>query len=168
MDLHFRSIANTPDEISMGHKLWFHPASGCDAVSATANTHGFTPVRAAATHFGWDLALVEAAAEACNRRGEIAVVNSAAPMLFLVPATKGRGNTNYLIRDLLRAVSAADADGLHLTHFGFLQGRFPEDEIADVLTEILAPRLPLCLRRVVFDIDSRAESKLHGLIRPRR
>lgn len=140
----------------------------CDAISATANAPGFTPLVAVARHYGWDYRQLEAAAAACNNKGEVAIVTSVEPKLFLVPATKGHGDAKFLIVDLLKATSEIAVKGLHFTHFGFLQGRFPETEIADILAEILNPRVRVTLQRLVFDIDVRAESSLYGLLRPRR
>jgi hypothetical protein len=152
----------------MGHKIWFHPAAGCDAISATANAPGFTPLVAVARHFAWDYGMLEAAASACNDKGEIAIVTSTVPKLFLVPATKGHGEVKFLITDLLKATANVGAQGLHFTHFGFLQGRVPEEEISVVLDEILSLRISLTLQRIVFDIDVRAERRLYNLMRPKR
>jgi len=168
MDIEFRTIRNTHDETSMGHKMWFHPAARCDAISATANAPGFSPLAAVARHFAWDYEMLETAASACNDRGEIAIITSTVPTLFLVPATRGHGDAKFLITDLLKATAKVGAQGLHFTHFGFLQGRFPEEEITVVLDEILSLRVPLTLQRFVFDVDIRAESRLYDLIRPTR
>ena len=168
MDIHFRVLRNTHDEISMGHKYWFQPAEGCDAISATANAPGFTPLVAVARHFGWDYGMLEVAAGACNKKGEVAVVSAVSPKLFLVPATKGHGEAKFLIADLLKATSAVGSCGLHFTHFGFLQGRFPEEELRDILAEILSPHLSHTLQTLVFDIDVRAESRLYSLMCPKR
>ncbi len=48
METVIRPVVNTPDEIFAGHKLWFVPVHGCDAISATANAPGFTPLIAIA------------------------------------------------------------------------------------------------------------------------
>ncbi len=151
----------------MGHKLWFLPATGCDAISATANGAGFTPLTAAARHFGWDPVSLGQATDACNARRQVAVVNDIAPTLFLVPQTKGVADAQFLIKDLLRAVSKVGVNGLHFTHYGFLQGRFPTREIADVLHELLDPGTGSRLTRLVFDIDHRMASSLYSLMQPR-
>ncbi len=168
MDIHFRTIRNSHDETSMGHKIWFPPTTGCDVISATANAPGFTPLIAVARHFGWDYGHLETAAAACNNRREIAIVTSVAPTLFLVPATKGRGDAKFLIKDLLRAISEVGCQGLHFTHFGFIQGRLPDQEVTEILREILSPDLTTSLKNFVFDIDVRAEKSLYSLLRPSR
>ena len=167
MDILFHTVRNTSDETLMGHKLWFPAVKGCDAVSATANASGFTPLIAVARYFEWDYGMMKAAASACNEKGEIAILTEVKPTLFLVPATKGRGNAAFLIKDLLRAVSKVGVRGLHFTHFGFLQGPFPGAEIAAILDVILDPKLPTFLERLVFDIDERKRAQLHNLMRPK-
>lgn len=167
MDIYFRGIGNSHDEISMGHKYWFQPAVGCDAMSATANVTGFTPLIAAARHFGWDYGVLEAAASACNDKGEVAIITAVVPKLFLVPATKAKGNSKFLIEDLLKAVIEVAIEGLHFTHYGFLQGHFPEEEISDILRAILSSYPHPTLQRFVFDIDIRAKDRLYDLMRPR-
>lgn len=150
----------------MGHKLWFRPVAGCDIVSATANPHGFTPLISVARHFNWSYELLDKAAAACNARQEVSIVNSVTPTLLLVPSTKGRGDARFLIKDLLAAATETRSEGLHFTHFGFLQGKFPVDEVSDVLTEILSPTRHVTLQRFVFDIDARAQDHLYTLLSP--
>ena len=46
MKIVFRVHVHTEDEIQVGHKLGFSGLHGIDAVSATANSEGFTPLTA--------------------------------------------------------------------------------------------------------------------------
>jgi len=167
MDTLIRMVRNTDDEILAGHKLWFSPVADCDAISATANALGFTPLTAVARCFGWDYGLMESAANACNYKNEVAVVTQVKPMLILVPATKGRSDADALVFDLLAALRAAKVQSLHLTHFGFLQGKFPGSEIAAVLNLLFmyGPTLPLS--RLVVDVDARSARALYALISPK-
>jgi hypothetical protein len=167
MDLRFRVVLNTPDETAMGHKYWFEPVPDCDSISATANTDGFTPLFSIARHFCWDYGRLQAAAATCNERAEIAVIPLVTPTLFLVPATKGRADANFLIQDLLAALSTSDKKRLHFTHYGFVQGRLPELEVAAVLAGVLTPRSTVALESLVFDIDGRAKDQLYRLITPK-
>ena len=48
VDLSVRVIEHSQTEYQMSHKLWFAPAPGVDAISATANTDGFTVLNAVA------------------------------------------------------------------------------------------------------------------------
>lgn len=167
METIIRPVINTQDEIFAGHKLWFSPVADCDAISSTANAPGFTPLIAIARQFGWDYDTMQAAADACNQKNEVAVVSQVKPTLILVPATKGRGDAGALAFDLLGAIHASKVQSLHLTHFGFLQGRFPGDEIATVLSTLFryGPTLPL--KRLVVDVDARSERAFYQLISPK-
>ena len=99
MNLSFNAITNTPDEIAMGHKIWFEPIPKCDVISATANAPGFTPLIAIARHYGWNYDLIARASAACNDSRGVTIVQSVTPTLVLVPATKGRGNTDDIMFD---------------------------------------------------------------------
>jgi hypothetical protein len=166
MNLSFHTISNSPDEIAMGHKIWFEPVPGCDVISATANAPGFTPLIAIARHFSWDYDMLERAAAACNEKGEVLIVTSVVPTLILVPATKGRGNTDGVMWDFVKALSATEAQCLHFTHFGFLQSRLPQQEVAVILDYFLSLILPHTLKSITFDIDERRIKQLYGLMRP--
>ena len=54
VDLAVRVIEHSQTEYQMSHKLWFAPAPGVDAISATANTDGFTVLNAIARFYGWN------------------------------------------------------------------------------------------------------------------
>lgn len=66
MNVTFRSIERTMDEIAMGLAFWFHPIPRCDGISSTANTNGFTPLRAIERAFGWSRSVIDGAADSCN------------------------------------------------------------------------------------------------------
>lgn len=165
MDVYFRSIQHAADEISMGQVYWFQPNPECDAISATANTDGFTPLLAIGRHFNWDRDVVTKAALACNMKGEVCVAPFI-PTLFLVPATKGHGDSRFLISDLIAATRAANVKALHFTHFGFIQNRIPQSEIVSVLNYLFGNSTSLGLCRIVIDIDARIESEFYELLRP--
>lgn len=166
MNLSFHAISNTPHEIAMGHKIWFEPVPGCDVISATANAPGFTPLIAVARYFGWDYDMLERAAAACNAKGEVLILTSVVPTLVLVPATKGRGNTNAIVSDYIDALHALKPKCLHFTHYGFLQGRFPLKEIAVVLDALLGATMPLSIHSLFVDVDVRWSREFYSLMRP--
>ena len=89
VDLSVRVIEHSQTEYQMSHKLWFAPATGVDAISATANASGFTPLTAIARTYGWQRDQLEAASAQCNRRQEVAVIKALFPTLMLVPRTQG-------------------------------------------------------------------------------
>lgn len=152
MNISFRSIDHADHETKMGHPIWFYPVAHCDGVSATANTNGFTPLRAIERQFGWDRSAVDEAASLCNAISEVCVVPFS-PKLLLVPATKGQGNAEFLIHDLVAASKAAGVRALHFTHFGFIQGRLPAKEIAEIFSCLFGNVATLGLECIVIDID---------------
>ena len=166
MNINFRTIQNSADEIYMGQKLWFKPVEGCDVISATANAPGFTTLIAIARHFGWDYDMLAFASEACNNKGEVLTLTTVTPNLILVPATKGRSNTRRLMFDFIMALGQIEGQRLHFTHFGFLQGQFPKAEVSEILNYFLGLVLPSTLEMVVFDIDIRRQKQLYGLMQP--
>ena len=52
MEIIFREMPHTYDEVVMGHKLWFPESSESDVISATANIDGFTPLTAISRKYG--------------------------------------------------------------------------------------------------------------------
>ena len=165
MNINFQIIKNTPDEIYMGHKIWFEPVPGCDVVSATANAPGFTPLIAIARHFGWDYDMIARAAAACNEEGKVIALRTLTPTLMLVPATKGRANSK-LMWGYLKALHDLNPKSLHITHYGFLQGRFPAIEISRVLDQLLGRHLPSSLQMLTVDIDERRSREFYNLMTP--
>jgi hypothetical protein len=155
MEIIFRAIYNQPDETELGHKIWHRESLLLDAVSATANTGGFTPLTAIARFFDWDRDLINAASSQCNAVGQIAVIKEVNPLLLLVPKTDGRKDETFLINDLIAAANATSTEVLSFTHFGFIQNKLPELEIRSILGVLMNPDLKTTIRVLVWDIDLR-------------
>ncbi len=164
MDVYFRSISHLSDEIYMGHMFLHHAIPVCDAISATANTNGFTPLLAIVRHFNWNHDVVTKAALACNKKSEVCVV-PLTPKLFLVPATKGHRDSRFLISDLIAATRANNVKALHFTHFGFMQSRLPRSEVIAVLDYLFSRSTSTGLEKIVIDIDARKEAEFYELLR---
>jgi hypothetical protein len=143
----------------MGHLLGFPAILGLDAISATANANGFTPLTAIARTYGWQRDQLEAASAQCNHRQEVSVIKALSPTLLLVPRTHGDEgrppNVDSLIADLIAAVSHLKVGSLHFTHFGFVQGRFPEIEVRTILETLLGSLHHSSLDVLYWDIDRR-------------
>ena len=160
---------HTFDEIYMGHQLGFPAIHGVDAISATANARGFTPLTAIARTYGWEREHLEMASAECNQRQEVAVVSTLSPCLLLVPKTRGDSgwlpNADRLLIDLLAAAKHLRLGSLHFTHFGFLQGRPPEIEMRRILEILLSPLHTSTLNVMYWDIDRRGLNSLINLYR---
>ncbi len=169
MRLIFCVREHTFDEIYMGQQLGFPAIQGVDAISATANARGFTPLTAIARTYGWEREQLEMASADCNQRQEIAVVNPLTPCLLLVPKTRGDSgwlpNADRLLIDLLAAAKHLRLGSLHFTHFGFLQGRPPEMEMRRILEMLLSPLHTPTLNVMYWDIDRRGLNALINLHR---
>ncbi|MDA1371698.1 MAG: hypothetical protein O2971_13185 [Proteobacteria bacterium] len=160
MEIIFREMPHTYDEVVMGHKLWFPDSIESDVISATANIDGFTPLTAISRRYGWSNDLLTSASAQCNSRNEIAVIKELSPTLLLVPSTKGRGNTDFLIKDLIKAANAVTADVLNFTHFGFIQNRLQNTEIQSILDVLLDEKLQSSIRVIIWDIDFRFKKEM--------
>lgn len=155
MEIIFREIHHTNDEIVMGQKIWFPISIESDVVSATANTRGFVPLTAIARSHKWPNVLIEEASLKCNQEQQVAVLGDVRPVLLLVPATRGEGPTDFLITDLINAANAVKADVLNFTHFGFIQSMLPVREVKAILKVMLDKNTKSTIRVVVWDIDFR-------------
>jgi hypothetical protein len=160
MEIIFREMPHTYDEVVMGHKLWFPESIESDVISATANIDGFTPLTAISRKYGWRNDLLTAASTQCNIRNEIAVIKELTPTLLLVPSTKGKGDTDFLIKDLIKAANAVKADVLNFTHFGFIQNKLPIHEIQSILDVLFDENFKSSIHVIIWDIDFRFKKEM--------
>ena len=160
MEIIFREMPHTYDEVVMGHKLWFPESIESDVISATANIDGFTPLTAISRKYGWRNDLLTAASAQCNIRNEIAVIKELTPTLLLVPSTKGKGDTDFLIKDLIKAANVVKADVLNFTHFGFIQNKLPIYEIQSILDVLFDENFKSSIRVIIWDIDFRFKKEM--------
>jgi hypothetical protein len=163
MEIIFRPIQHTFDEVIMGQAIWFRPINGVDAISATANASGFTPLTSIARAYDWQREAIQEAVKQCNEKGEVAVLNRLKPNLFLVPKTKGESNSLFYITDLLLAINHLKISTLHFTHYGFIQNKLPVNEIEQILEVMLNPLTKSTLKQVIWDIDVRQDDKMEYL-----
>lgn len=159
MKIIFRVHVHTEAEIRAGHKLGFSGIHGVDAVSATANSEGFTPLTAAARIYGWDRDLITRASQQCNDRREVAIVHQVTPTLLLVPKVTGKTSYKYTVEgcaiDLLMAAKHLRIKSLHFTHFGFMQSHKLAEDLRKVLEIFLNPLSDLPLEELIWEIDYR-------------
>ena len=153
-------MPHTYDEVVMGHKLWFTESSESEVISATSNIDCFTHLTAISRKYGWRDDLLTAASAQCNIRNEIAVIKDLNPTLLLVPSTKGKGDTNFLIKDLIKAANAVKADVLNFTHFGFIQNKLPNNEVQSILDVLFDENFNSSIRVIIWDIDFRFKKEM--------
>ncbi len=141
----------------MCHKYFFEPDRSCDTVCATANMGGFTVLNAISNRFHWDTEVITAAAEECNRRQEIAILQFSQPRLLLVPRMRldDPELAATLICGLLAACAAIDTSQLHFTHFGFTSRIAHKKTLKVILDTFTDLSCDSRLREVHFDLDAR-------------
>jgi len=159
----FRSLHHNPYEIIMGQFIWFYPCDGVDAISVTANPEGFTTQNRVGQLLGYTQDEMVVAANECNLRFEIAILNKSTPSLLLVPQTRGKKDSSFLVQDLVSACNKLDVKNLHFTHYGFIQNKLSESEFIEIFTFMMNPLTQNTLRSIIWDIDVRAKSDLKSI-----
>jgi len=155
MEIVFRPCSHDPMEVIMGQAIWFTPINDVDGISATANIEGFTPLISITNAYDWDRELINQASQKCNFKGEIAILKQVKPILFLVPKTKGNSDTEFLIEDLISAISEMKIENLHFTHYGFVQKSLPIRELDIILHKLQNLHPQEFLKNIVIDVDKR-------------
>ncbi len=155
MNLVIRPIKRNPQEILMGQYIWFYPCDGMEAVSVTANSEGFATQKRVGDFLGFTHHAMVSAANMCNTRYEVTILNKSNPYLLLVPQTKGQKDCRFLIQDLMNACNALKIKTLHFTHYGFVQNGLPEKEVQEIFNLILDSSNNKNLDLMIWDIDLR-------------
>ena len=168
ISLRLNLVEHHPDEVTMSHKYFFKPVCSCDTVCATANMGGFTVLNAISNRFHWDRNVIRAAAEECNKRQEItilqlpkrqeiAILQFPCPRLLLVPRMQldDPELAVKLVCDLLSACAEINTHQLHLTHFGFASRIAHKKTLKVILDAFTEMSCDSSLREVHFDLDSR-------------
>jgi hypothetical protein len=138
----FAPRAPHPDEIAMGHYIFFKPIQEADTISVTANMGGFTPMQQAVSAIGLDREDMVQFAERVNDKWEVGVVKYGLRRLMVVPRTNKQSYVypkRCLTTDLLLACKAEDVHTLHFCHYGFIQNKLIEEEVNRLFSIILNP-----------------------------
>lgn len=143
----------------MGHKLFFAAVPGCDTISATANTRGFTVLNAIARRFGWDSDLLRAYVDRANSEKAVICAQEFSPRLILVPKVRSDSqiDTSRFMQELFQICKRIDSRAIHFTHFGFLS-KLPDLGVMEEIFQALSA-LPKELEKVdiFFDVDFRRD-----------
>ena len=159
MQIQLRAIWRDECEASMGMPLFFSPSHDVDAISVTANeTQGFTTLTNIINKYQWGHThrnLIDKTTKKSNEINQVGILNFLEPSLLLVPKTRGDHTDPLLITDLLLACDQLKVKTLHFSHYSFLNGLFPTDEIKTCLKVMLNPVVNTSVERVIWDIDKR-------------
>ena len=153
--IQFRFIQRQPYEIQMGHCTWGYEVPEADCVSATAKKLGFTPLNSVSNAYCWNKNEVGMASALCVDMGEIQVVASLKPKLILIPPTRGLANRE-LSDSFIQTLIKERIRWLHMSHFGFIQNRFPTEEFKTLLRNFSELEGKTELHTVTVDVDERA------------
>jgi hypothetical protein len=164
MNITLNIVENDPMDRIMGTQTKHSSISteNIDAISATANDSGFTPLTAMARHYNWNKDIIVKACEQCNNKGEIAIIQQLSPTVLLVPKTSGQNQENSLAADLANACSAISAQKLRFTHYGFILNKLPADEIESILVEL--KNTETTLEDVIWDIEEIHKIEMESII----
>jgi len=165
IEIQFRPISRQWEEVQMGHCVWGYGVPGTDCVSATASEDGFTPLNSVAIVYRWNSDLVKRGSRTCNTSGKVEFVPNTFPKLLLVPQTHGKVNFELAL-SFVQAIVAEQVRYLHMSHFGFIQGRFPSEELDAILSAFDRVELPTTLQRVTIDVDSRIQAEANDVLHP--
>ena len=159
MQIQVRFVDHLPDEITLGQILFYRPDSRADGISVTANTNGFTTLRAVARAFETpEDNLMLSALHANRHRGKELWCSKDAGRgvaVWTIPQIRGEAEAREMTTKLLGFATAVQVECLELTHFHFIQGGHLWPEIAAVLEAIHQYPQASFPKSVLLDVDSR-------------
>ncbi len=163
----FAPRAPHPDEIAMGHYIFYRPIQEADTISVSANMGGFTPMNQAVSAIGLDRNEMTQFAESVNEKWEVGVVKHGLRRLMVVPKTRGNSyvyRKRCLTTDLLLACKAEDVHTLHFCHYGFIQNKLIKEEVNRFFSIILNPLVDSQFHMdLIIEADVRIVNKMKSI-----
>lgn len=155
MKLLLRSIPHSVDEIAMGHCV-FYPSVNTDAISCTFNMDGFTPMKAVLNAHGVD----DEHFQKCRRLHEGQPFRTIThgdefPNIITSTKTKTWNEVPDAAFQILRTVEDDYCKSLCMTHFAFIQGRFPDDAFTACAHAVSTAWTYSKLDKIIVDVDAR-------------
>jgi hypothetical protein len=169
---HLRIVSHTSDEVSLGHVMFFQPITEADGIVATLNTTDFSTLNAITRTLdipddafrNYDKSRIAR----FRNTGKIpSVEDKNGRRVYAIPRTQGFIQTRKLAVAMLEQAASNRTRMLEIASFGFIQGDFPEEEIAAVLEAIQSFPQGLYPESVIVDIDSRHEKSVRRLVEDR-
>lgn len=145
--------------------LGFFPSFESDTMTVTANPMVMAPLEIIASKFKWNSLRVHHAATRVNRYAKVAALIDLKPKLILVPRTNGKGDVSQIVDDLVETAESLSSEVLNFTHYGYIQEKLPEVEVASVLKRLSQLRNKTSIRVVIWDIDSRYQDQIQAMYR---
>lgn len=135
------------------------------AVSMTANFDGFTPSNGMIGAYQWDKSEIIRVVESCNKLQEVMIFDYFAPVLLLVPKTRGKSDTEAIMKSLIDAANYIGAEHLHFRHYSCLLRELKATkEVTDVFRHFLNPELDTSLKEVLFDVGDKKIIEIYNSV----
>ena len=124
---------------------------------------GFTVLSAISSHFGWDTRELGWFVKECNVSDKVIAVPTR-PVLVLVPRTRSdeKHRARIYIEQLFEVAHSFGVSELQFTHYSFINRIRFKDEMDEVLSHVLNPKLTTNLERLYFDLDQRIHTYAAG------
>lgn len=155
MKILLRPIPHSIDEVKMGHCV-FYPPIKTDAISCTFNMDGFTPMKAVLNAHGLD----EGHFQKCRRLHEGQPFRTIThgdefPNIITSSKTKTWNEVPNAAFQILRTVEDHYCKSLCMTHFSFIQGKFPDGAFLSCARTVNATWTYSQLEEIIVDVDER-------------
>ena len=157
MEIILRPIPHLVDEVKMGHCV-FYPPSESDAISCTFNMNGFTPMWSVLRAHGFDRGLFDGIRQLEERQDEefrVHVDRTYSPLLITTSRTCTWDDAPQATSQIINIADAEGCKSVCLTHFMFLQGKFPKSAFNHCLHVAANFEHQYQLRRIIVDVDDR-------------
>lgn len=149
---------------------WFlSPVDGDNySVSMTANFRGFTPSNANIDDMRyrkWPKKEILNMEDSCNELQEVMIFDYISPSLLLVPKTRGKSDTKFLMKSLLEAANYIGAEHLHFRHYdGLLRELTATAEVTEIFHCFLNPELETSLKEVLIDVGDKKIIEIYNKV----
>jgi hypothetical protein len=157
MEIILRPIPHSVDEVTMGHCV-FYPPIESDAISCTFNMNGFTPMLSVLRAHGFDRELFDSNGQLekwHNEEFRVHVHRSCSPLLLTTSRTSTWDDAPQATRKIIEIADGEGCKSLSLTHFTFIQGKFPKSAFNHCLESAANAEHQSRLKRITVDVDDR-------------
>jgi hypothetical protein len=157
MEIILRPIPHSVDEVKMGHCV-FYPPIESDAISCAFNLNGFTPMLSVLRAYGIDQARFDRNGQLAKGHSEVFSVHvdrTCSPLLITTSRTRTWDDAPQATSQIINIADGEGCKSVCLTHFMFLQGKFPKSAFSHCLKMAAYFEPQSRLKRIIVDVDDR-------------
>jgi hypothetical protein len=157
MEIDLRPISHSSYEVAMGHCI-FYPPIKTDAISCTFNTNGFTPMLAVLRSHCFDTEYFfrnSVLGKWHSSEFRVHVHQQYSPLLLTTTKMSTWDDAPQASSEIIKVADAEGCESLCLSHFMFLQGKFPKSALKQCLQMAASTDQLGALKRVIVDVDVR-------------